>query len=359
VQVIRLGNAPVPRTGFVVNAARIQGTLRQLHAEHPVSILEGQEAALAIIPRDFPARKVIRMQGGHHFFAVTLGKKPRAWKSWLEKRSFANADALCAVSRYAAETTRSLLKLRPDRAIEILPNPVNTTEFAPRPQIPEERGLIVFVGTVTEKKGIRQLVQAMPRVVGAVPHAKLWVIGRDWPDPATGQSFTAHLRTLVPPELESHVVFKGPVEHSQLADTLARAQVCAYPSHMETQGIVIVEGMAMGKAVVATQAGPGPEVVENGVSGMLCDPHDPVSIAESIIPLLKDADLRRRLGEQARKRAVGEFSISSLVLRNEAFYARVLGTAHTRLNVETFERLNVDEENRVPSSIVQTQKRIQ
>lgn len=323
VRVIRLANTPVPRTGLVLNGLRIQQVINQLHAECPIDIIDGSEASLAVLPRQFPAIKIIRMQGGHHFFSSTLGKKLQPWKAWLEARSFARADALCAVSHFAAETTRRLLDLG-DRPIEILPNPVDVCEFRPRPEINEEHGLIVFVGTITEKKGIRQLVQAMPRIVEAVPHVRLWAFGRDWPDPLTGQSFTERLRTLVPPEIGSHVVFKGPIEHALLADMLARAQICVYPSHMESQGIVIVEGMAMGKPVVAGRTGPGPEVVEDGVSGLLCDPHNPDSIAEAIIPLLRDAKLRHVLGEQARTRAVEKFSLEPLVELNEAFYVRSL-----------------------------------
>ena len=81
----------------------------------------------------------------------------------------------------------------------------------------------------------------------------------------------------------------------------------------------------MGKAIVASKTGPGPEIVEGGVSGLLCDPHDPASIAEKVISLLKDTELRRRLGRQARSRAVELFSVDSLVERNERFYERCVG----------------------------------
>jgi glycosyltransferase involved in cell wall biosynthesis len=80
--------------------------------------------------------------------------------------------------------------------------------------------------------------------------------------------------------------------------------------------------MASGKAVVTSQTGPGPELIEDGVSGLLCDPHSPASIADKVIRLLKDASLRRRLGSQARLRVVQQFSTGALVERNEAFYSR-------------------------------------
>lgn len=324
VRVVRLPHSPIPRTGFLLNGWRLRQALRRIHRESRIDVLEGPELSLAVIPTAFPAAKVIRMHGGHHFFAVTLGARPRPWRGWQEVRSFGRADALCAVSRYVGETTRGLLHLA-DRPIEVLPNPVDPALFSPRPGTREEDGLILFVGTVCEKKGVRQLIQAMPRVVAAVPHARLWVVGRDWRDPRTGRSFTAGLRDLLPPGLADQVEFRGSVEHAALPDLLARAQVCVYPSHMEALPVAWLEGLAMGKAVVASQTGPGPEVIEDGVSGLLCDPHDPSSIADRIITLLKDPNLRRRLGARARERVVGRFSVEALAACNETFYRRCVG----------------------------------
>jgi glycosyltransferase involved in cell wall biosynthesis len=306
---------------LAVDQLRLWRTLVQIHQESAIDVLEGPELSLALLPRAVPGSKLIRMHGGHHFYAVTLGRRPRPARGWLEKRSFARADHLCAVSHFVAQATRDLLRLG-NRPIEILPNPVDVSLFYPRGEEPECNGLILFVGSVCEKKGVRQLVQAMPQIVNAFPQARLWVVGRDLCDPQTGQSFTQRLRELIPSGLADRILFRGAVENAHLPLIVAKAQVCVYPSHMEAQGIVILEGMASGKAVVTSQTGPGPELIEDGVSGLLCDPHSPASIADKVIRLLKDASLRRRLGSQARLRVVQQFSTGALVERNEAFYSR-------------------------------------
>ena len=323
VRVFRLAHSPVPNTGLAVNGSRLRRALMQLHREQPIDVLEGPELSLALLPRSFPPAKVIRMNGGHHFFAVTLGGRPQLWRSWLELRSFKRADYLCAVSRFVADTTRKLLGLD-GRPIEILPNPVDLALFSPGPEVPEESGLVLFVGTVCEKKGIRQLIQAMPKIVAAVPEAHLWVVGRDWRDPATRHCFTDQLRTLIPATMRERIIFKGPIPHSLLPDVIAKASVCVYPSHMEALPIAWLEGLAMGKAVVASSAGPGPELVEEGVSGLLCDPHDPLAIAEKVIQLLREPMLRRQLGGRAREQVVRQFSVDVLAGRNEAFYQHCL-----------------------------------
>ncbi|MBI1760313.1 MAG: glycosyltransferase family 4 protein [Acidobacteria bacterium] len=321
VRVLRLAHAALPGSGFLANGLKLRQTLNQLHRAQPLDILEGPENGLALVPAQFPATKIIRMNGGHRFFAKTLGNPTSPWRSWLERRSFAHADQLCAVSKYVAETTRQLLQLK-GQPIEILPNPVDVEMFQPRPNLAEVPGLILFAGTVCEKKGIRQLVQAMPRIVAAVPQARLWIAGRDWHDPQTGASYIEMLRQLIPPELTERIVFKGPIEHALLPELLAQVAVCVYPSHMEALPLAWLEGLAMGKAVVASNTGPGAEVIEDRVSGLLCNPHEPASIAAAVIEALKDAGLRQRLGEQARRRAVKHFSIDKLVAQNEAYYLR-------------------------------------
>ena len=322
VRVIRLAHTVVPKAGFLMNGRRIRQALAEIERRNHIDLIDGTELSLAMVPRSWPAPKIIRMNGGHHFFAATLGKRPQPWRSWLERRSFACADHLCGVSRFVAETTRGLLDLG-TRPIEILPIPIDTRMFQPRRDIPETPGLIVFVGTICEKKGVPQLLQAMSEVARAVPDAHLWLLGRDYKD-ENGVGYLEQYRQLVPAAMQNRILFKGPIEHDELPDLLARAQVCVYPSHMEAQGIVNLEAMAMGKAVVSSLAGPGPEILQDGVSGLLCDPHDPASIAERIIRLMRDGELRRRIEGEARRWVVEQFSENVLIERNELFHLRCL-----------------------------------
>jgi glycosyltransferase involved in cell wall biosynthesis len=322
VRVIRLPHARISRTGFVVNSWRLRQALARIHQENPIHVLEGPELSLAMLPRSSPVLRVIRMHGGHHFFSRTLGKRPRLWRSLLERRSFGRADRVCAVSRFVAETTRELLHLK-DQPIEILENPVNSVSFSPRREVPEDPNLIVFVGTVCEKKGIRPLLEAMPGVVAAFPSARLRVIGRDSHD-VHGSSFTQYLCEAMPAQIRLHVEFLGAVAQAELPTALAPAAVCAYPSYSEAHSVACLEAMAMEKAIVGSNLPPFPDIVQNGVSGMLCDPHSPRAIAETLKTLLSDAQLRQRLGLAARQRVVERYSVETLVERNIRFYEQCL-----------------------------------
>lgn len=323
VRVWRLAGARLPYTRFVRNGWRLTRKLRELRDRDGLDLVEGPENAFAALGPVAGVRKVIRMNGGHHFFAVTLGRRPALWRGWQEKRSFHQADAVCAVSRYVAEETRELLGLG-SIEITILPNPVDTDLFCPRGVRAEEPGLIVFAGTVCRKKGVEPLVDAMVEVRKSVPGARLVIAGRDQNEAGIG-SFRRYLeRKISRWGMEETIRFLGPVRHDELPELYSKAQVCVFPSFMEAQGIVFVEAMAMGKAVVAPNIPPVREMIQDGEEGVLCDPHEPGSIAEQIIRCLSDVGLRERLGRKGRARALEEYSTTRLAEKNLAFYRRVL-----------------------------------
>jgi len=319
VHVIRVPKRGLPGTRFLQNGARLSGALTKLHAQQPVDLVEGAEMSYAVIPRSFPAPKILRMHGGAHFFSIELGGRPPRWLSWQERRSFSVADHLFAVSRYVAERTREYLALG-DRPVEIIYNPVDLALFQPMPAIAEVPGRIVYAGTLIEKKGIRQLLAAMPAVCERFPDAHLEICGNDTIDPQTGGSFRARLEAGIPEGLRSRIHFRGGVPRSELPALLASASLCLYPSHMEAMPIAWIEGLAMGKAVLASRTGPGAEVIAHGEDGLLCDPHDPASIAGGVALALGDAGLRTRLGAGGRRRAERFHALSPLVEHNISCY---------------------------------------
>ncbi len=330
VQVIRLGSTSrLAGVRAVLDQRRLWQRLAAAHAEHPLDVVEGPEPSLWAAPRRTGFPTVVRMHGGHRFFAEAEGRPTAPIRRRVEARSVRRADDLVAVSAYVAGRTRQLLVLG-DREVTVIPNPVDVDQFAPS-TLPRsgsaepsgQRDIVLFLGTVCEKKGVRQLVEGFPTVVARVPDARLLVAGRDQLDPASGTSFTERLRSSVPADLTDSIEFVGPVDHEDVAALIARADVCAMPSHMEAQGLVWLEVMASGRALVASTAGPGPEIVEDGVSGVLVDPHDPDAISGAIIALLTDGELRTRVADGGRTRVVDRFSLDQLVEVNVAHYRTV------------------------------------
>jgi glycosyltransferase involved in cell wall biosynthesis len=323
VRVIRVPSRGLPGLRILPNRLRYRRAFLELHRQTPVDIVEGSEMAFARMGSGLPGLKLLRMHGGPAFFDI-----PDARQRAAERASFRIAEELCAVSQCVAEGTRRLLQLG-GRPIEVIPNPVNVGEFAPPPDNSEEDGLIVFTGTVIERKGIRQLIEAMPAILAAVPSAHLEVYGGEGiPEPAV--PFAKVLQDSMPPAIASRVTWKGRVGRATLPGALRRASVCVYPSHIEAMPIGWLEGLATGKAVVASKTGPGPEIIDDGVTGLLCDPTNPASISEKIIRLLKSPEERLRLGTAARKLCLDRYALPPLVERNIEYYQRLLSRRLSR-----------------------------
>ena len=314
----RLPAANWPAARFWPNSRRLVEKLKEIHRQTPIDILEGSELSFAFIPADFPAKKVIRMHGGHHFFAVTLGEKPAFWRSFQERRSFAKADALIAVSDFVGKTTQELLGL--SKPFQTIYNIVDTDKFYSADPKKVISGKILFVGTVTEKKGVRQLVQAMPKILETHPEATLDIIGRDWKDPQTGRSYTEYLKTFIPDKIKKAVNLVGPLPNDEIPRRLEEAQVCVYPSHMEAMPIAWLEALGMGKPVVASRLGPGPEAVRDRKTGLLCNPLNPSDIAEKVIEILDHPDEALQMGYNARVEILNHFNPTRIIQKNIILY---------------------------------------
>lgn len=323
VRVIRLRFRGSVLPDAIARSLQVERELRALHGRRAIDVVEGPEVYFGGGLGRAPWQRLIRMHGGHHFFHHAAGRPTVPSRSLLERRSFRRADHLCAVSRFVAEETRRLLRLG-DRPIEIIPNPIDAQTVQP---VPGKRrpGRIVFAGSLAEKKGVFQLVDAFTMLAEERRAIELILFGRDVAQ-TDGRSTRAALESRIPPALATRVHFRGAVPRSELIQELQSAEILAYPSHMEALPLAWLEGMSLGKPVLASQAGPGPEVIDHGRTGLLCDPHDSASIADGLKRLLDDAPLRERLGRAAREEVLARFSLDHLAGVNLDYYRRLTGS---------------------------------
>ncbi|MDW8310964.1 MAG: glycosyltransferase family 4 protein, partial [Verrucomicrobiales bacterium] len=150
--------------------------------------------------------------------------------------------------------------------------------------------------------------------------------------PRNGRSYLDTLRERVRPQFRERIEFTGRLDRATgVIGYLRRAQICCLPSHMETFGIAAVEAMAVGKPVIYSRTGPGPEIIEDGVTGLLCNPFDPADIAAKILRLLENPAWARQLGNAARARVLEHFDRQRWAERNVAFYRECLGAARSAL----------------------------
>lgn len=324
ISVYRLKKSSVKGFSWYLNSIAISKKIEEINSQNSIDIIEASELGFAFIKKIKKIKYVIRMHGGHHFFAESENRGINKWKGFQEKKSFKKCDAFIAVSKYVKLHTEKYLSLD-NKPVGYISNPINTDFFKPIQENKVENK-IVFAGTVCEKKGIRQLIQAFPFVKNEFPNATLEIYGREWFF-SDGSSYMQMLKDKELPQLgaiKKDIHFKGAVSYLDIPIAYSQAEVCVFPSHMETQGLVAPEAMAMEKTVVFTKLGPGPEAITDYQTGLLCDPHNPENIAEKIIWVFSNKKESETIGKKAREFVLQKYSLKSIVLQNIDFYKRII-----------------------------------
>lgn len=321
VAVFRIKKHQVTGLSWFLNARDINKCIKKIHQNSAIDIIEASELGLVFINKIPTIKYIIRLHGGHHFFAEAEKRGIDKWKGFQEKRSFKKADAFIAVSQYVKRHTEKYLSYF-NKNIALIPSPINTDLFQPSHKVEVVLHKIVFAGTVCEKKGVRQLVQAFQEVRLNYIDATLDIYGRDW-FYTDGRSYIAELRKVFTVLQMDRVRFMGTVAHSDLPRIYESAEVCVFPSHIETQGLVAPEAMAMAKVVVFSNTGPGPETIVEGKTGLLVDPYNPVEIAQKIMWCFKNVESSKQIGKNARIAAIEKFDSERILKENLEFYKSI------------------------------------
>jgi glycosyltransferase involved in cell wall biosynthesis len=208
----------------------------------------------------------------------------------------------------------------------IIPNGVDLSRFAAPPRkcglrsdvgIPHGAQLIGVVARLEPEKGHRYLLEAMPSILRSAPDAWLTIVGEG--------SLLASLRAqaaALPAPARDRIVFAG--RRDDVSAVTADLSVAVLPSLREAQGISILEAMARRRPVVASRVGGIPEVITDGIDGLLVPPADSDALAAAIASVLTDSALARRLGEAGYVTVAERFSIDAQVRRIEAVYTEEL-----------------------------------
>ncbi len=214
----------------------------------------------------------------------------------LERWILARAPLLHANSRAIVDdiSRRYDLALPAERLVYA---PHGLSDWADGAPTPSEGLRFLFVGRLESRKGIDTLLAAAPEVLRRFPAARLDIVGDDSLD---GGKYKAGF--VADADLAGRVTFHGRVEEEALRAHYRACDVVVAPSRYESFGLVYVEGMIFGKAVIGGRAGGGPEVIEDGVTGLTVAPGDVAGLCEAMIRLAGNADLRRAMGEAGRRR---------------------------------------------------------
>jgi phosphatidylinositol alpha-mannosyltransferase len=199
----------------------------------------------------------------------------------------------------------------------VIPPGVDTTRFRPAASRKPQAASILFVGRLDKRKGLDVLLRAMPEVVSRFPEARLTVVGKG-PMEAESRRLAHELG------LRSRVEFKGYAANNDLPAFYAAADVYCSPAlGGEAFGIVLLEALACGTSVVASDITGYNEVVTHGETGLLCPPNDPAALARTLIEMLSRADLREKFRTAGLKKAE-ELSWPRIAEQVEEYYRELL-----------------------------------
>src|SRR3989338_4322739 len=224
------------------------------------------------------------------------------------------------VSEYVRRHLGGDKKISPDKVVTV-PTGIDIRRFDPesapdvlRAELGLKGGSPLIAGTVAilrRKKGHHVLLEAIPSVLRECPDT-LFVFAGDGPQ---RENIERRIREL---GIGDNVRLLG--MRTDVPSVLMGFDLFVLPTLQEALGTSILEASAMKKAVIATRAGGGPEVVRANVTGLLVDPEDPGGLAAAIIRLLKDKGLRSSMGEEGRRLVEREYTVEGMVERMLLLY---------------------------------------
>lgn len=248
------------------------------------------------------------------------------WKGF--QTSINKATIVVAVSEKSAEGLRSVCGVTRPIVVEgpLIPDPI--ASGWKKDEKPRQESAPITVTSLARlyvTKGLPYLLEAIVKVKAVHPSTQFKVYG-DGPLLQELLDYASRLG------LDGDQIFVGAfTKREELSDIMAQTDIFAMSSILEGQPLSLVEAMSYGCPIVATTAGGIPELIQDGLNGLLCAPGDPDCLAQNIISLIENPDLRLRLGREARKSyEIGPFQAVSVCNRFLSIYNDALHLQHLK-----------------------------
>jgi glycosyltransferase involved in cell wall biosynthesis len=204
------------------------------------------------------------------------------------------------------------------RGISVIHNSVDTRVFCPTNKRKTTKDIVLFTGRILAVKGLRYLIEAVPRILKEHSEAFFLFIG-----PGDFSSYQRRLKDLG--VSEDNFAFLGFLkDRSELVEYLRSSSVYVAPTLYENLPYRILEAMACGAPVVASNIAAIPEALRNDINGLLVEPGSVDDLVDAVCLLLTDSALRKRIGYEARKTVLEKFDSEVNASRTVGVYQKVL-----------------------------------
>ena len=318
-----------PSIHFLQTSFKMRSILKKLHAKNPFDIIEypntefnGIISLFLGLPSHRPLY-VIRMASPRSITPKmkTLPRLSDLLESWQAKRSDAYISHSMANLKICENSYR-IAKHKPRRVI-LLGLPQNNQQTSKSGSTNGKLN-IFFLGRMNRRKGFDVLASAWSRIATEIPNAHLVVAGEDLPC-EHGDSFFQWAIRDMPSKARKKLQYHGIVS-SEFRDTLYKeAYICVMPSRYESFGLVLLEAMQYRLPTVSTKVGGIPEVIQDGKTGVLVPPGDPIALSEAIVKLLQDPILYNKISRSTEKELKNRFTIERVAEQTDEFYRSLKG----------------------------------
>ena len=337
---------PIPTNGSIVRitiSLRLGAAIKTVVNEENFDIIHLHEPFMPML-----CSAVLRFSntaniGTFHAFQHSLGYLTRLWSGYnfgrpistimLKKRAH-KLDGKIAVSQPAMEFASKYVP----GYYNIIPNGVDLEHFFPSissiDRFCDGKLNILFVGRLESRKGLNYLLKAYQQVKREIPNSRLIIVG-------PGTRLRKKYEKQVARSGLKDVVFVGYVTYDELPRYYKTADIfCSPATGQESFGIVLLEAMAVGKPIVATNIEGYASVMTHGVEGLLVSPKNDKALAQSLISLMTDESLRQQMGARGRLKAM-EYGWENIAQRVLNYYIGILSEPPWKKHLPEVEALSV------------------
>jgi len=323
VKVITLKRNNVRYLGNYFSRRKLHRWLKQRALAGDIDIIEVPDSQ-GLLPFPFTACPVVvRLHLSYAAVGRLTSEPVGKGIAYYERRTLTNHRNWIAVSNYVQDLTVETFGVSA-RNSAVIPNAVSppTVSSVSEPAFKLPDDYVMYAGHVSYRKGADVLAQAMRGVLIKRPNLHLVYVGGIFSE--KGRLVSDDILCLLGPDLKERVHFLGRISREETLYCMTKAKVFAFPSRLESFGLVVVEAMSCGVPVVFTRHGPGPEIVEDGVTGLLADPSSADDVQNKIVRLLDDDPLAKRLVAAAHHAIETKFSAEQCAAKSEEFYRQLL-----------------------------------
>jgi glycosyltransferase involved in cell wall biosynthesis len=302
------------RTGYQGCIRAVRRTMGEIRPD----VVHGQgterDCAISAVFSGFP--NVVTVHGNMRLVAKVNRARPFSYE-WLtarlERFTLPRADGVVCITRYTQEAVRRLA-----RRTWLLPNAVDETYFDVVPQ-PAPPPTVICIGAVCPRKNQIRFIQALePLAAQGALRLQIFGAAPAW------SPYCVEFLGLV--KERPWCVYEGLADRARLQTAMGQATLLALPSLEDNCPMVVLEAMAAGVPVLAAKVGGVPDLVEEGVNGLFCDPTDLSSLGAGVERLLNDPALRIALARCARQQARARFHPDQIARRHLEIYRAVVST---------------------------------